>query len=75
MLMLTVDVALPTQGAVRRIEVTLHPGYGTEAETASRLLELAIGGAEWPLVLDHWGNLVRFPKGHVRQFYVRDGSA
>ena len=74
MLNLTVDLHLVGRQDTARAEVILHSGYGSDAEVANQLLQLALG-AEWPLVLDSSGQLVRFEAGSVRQFYVRKAAS
>lgn len=70
MLILTVNVGAPSEEPAQRLSLALHPGYGDDAEVASQILELAMG-AEWPLVLNASGGVVRLPNGAVRQFFVR----
>jgi hypothetical protein len=47
-------------------------GYGRDAVMALELLRIALCDAEWPMVGDVGGELVRFEAGSVRQIVVRE---
>jgi hypothetical protein len=47
-------------------------GYGRDPVLALELLRVALCDAEWPMVADVDGQLVRFEAGSVRQIVVRE---
>lgn len=65
MIMVEMEIDARAAGRTTRVRLPLAPGYGTTAAVAHELVVLAVTAAEWPLVMDAYGSLHRFPAGAV----------
>lgn len=71
MLILSMDLSLSDGAELLRLDLELHPGYGADPEVAHRALQLALVVAEWPIVVEATGAMLRLPPGALQQFNVR----
>jgi hypothetical protein len=70
-MIVSIQVETDVVGHARHV-LDVGDGYGGDPVLALELLQLALMRAEWPMVWDVDGEVVRFPTGSVRQIVVRE---